>query len=96
MSTTTASTTTPTAAEIDALAQAIAVDGPAAHERGLRRLATAVAAVVRPTPRTDVAIDVMLDRGAPSVLRSRAFSLVSAALVAEPAPTATRVVDRAA
>ncbi len=80
--------TTPTPApttdlELDALAHAVAADGPAAHEGSLRRLASALAARVRPSPRTDVAIDVMLDRGAAPALRSRAFSLVSAALVAE-------------
>jgi hypothetical protein len=89
-------TTIPTEAEVADLAHAVAADGPAAHERALRRLAAAVAAVVRPTPRTDVAVDVMLDRHAPSALRSRAFSLVSAALVAAPQPTATTVHDRAA
>ncbi len=89
-------TPAPTPAELDDLAHALATDGPAAHERRLRQLARAVAAVVRPTPRTDVALDVMLDRHAPTVVRSRAFSLVSAALTAESIPTATPVRDRAA
>jgi hypothetical protein len=87
---------TPTASEVDALAHALAADGPAAHERSLRQLARAVAAVVRPTPRTDVALDVMLDRHAAPALRSRAFSLVSAALTAESIPAPTPVRDRAA
>ncbi|HEU5152652.1 MAG TPA: hypothetical protein VFU19_19335, partial [Iamia sp.] len=82
--------------EVDDLAQAIAADGPAAHERRLRRLAAAVAALVRPTPRTDVALQVMLDRGAAPAIRSRAFSLVSAALVAELPSAAAPARDRAA
>jgi hypothetical protein len=91
-----ASTPTTTEAELDALAHAVAADGPAAHEHGLRRLAAAVAAVVRPTPRTDVALEVMLDRSAAAVLRSRAFSLVSAALVADLPSAAAPIRDRAA
>lgn len=95
MSTTTLPTL-PTTPELDDLARAVATDGPAAHERGLRRLAAAVAAVVRPSPRTAVAVEVMLDRSAAPVLRSRAFSLVSAVLVAD-LPSATAPVrDRAA
>jgi hypothetical protein len=94
MNTNPASITTPN--EIADLAEAVAADGPAAHERALRRLAAAVAAVVRPTPRTDVAVSVMLDRNAAPVLRSRAFSLVSAALVAETAPAPVPVRDWAA
>ena len=81
-------TTTPTEIDLADLAEAVAVDGPAAHERGLRRLAAAVSAAVRPSPRTDVALEVMLDRSAAPILRSRAFSLVSAALVAD-LPSAT-------
>ncbi|QYG91265.1 hypothetical protein HC251_01640 [Iamia sp. SCSIO 61187] len=95
---TTPAPATLTEAEIADLAEAVAVDGPAAHERGLRRLAAAVAARVRATPRTETAIEVMLDRTAAPVLRSRAFGLASAALMADPAAgTATvDVRDRAA
>lgn len=84
-------------ADLADLAAAIAADGPAAHERGLHRLAAAVLARLRPSPRTDIAVEVMLDRHAAPVLRSRAFSLVSAALVGSPADaTSTPVRDRAA
>ncbi|HMJ74582.1 MAG TPA: hypothetical protein VK507_01350 [Iamia sp.] len=95
MNTTTAPTTI-TEAEVDDLAHAVATDGPAAHERRLRSFAAAVVAVVRPSPRTDVAVEVMLDRTAAPVLRSRAFSLVSAALTAEPRSATVLVRDRAA
>jgi hypothetical protein len=90
--------TTPAPIEIELaeLAEAIAADGPAAHERGLRRLAAAVAALVRPTPRTDVALEIMLDQSAAAVLRSRAFSLVSAAMVADVPSAAAPVRDLAA
>jgi hypothetical protein len=94
--TTATATTTTTETEVEDLAHAVATDGPAAHERGLRRLAATVAAVVRPSARTDVAVEVMLDRTAPAVLRSRAFSLVSAALVADLPSAAAPVHDRAA
>lgn len=86
----------PTEAELADIATAVAADGPAAHEPSLRRLAAAVAAVVRPTPRTDIAVATMLDRSAAPVLRSRAFSLVSAALVAEPPATTSSARDLAA
>lgn len=85
-----------TPAEIEDLAQAVAADGPAAHERRLRRLATLVAAVVRPSRRTDVAVEVMLDHSAAPAIRSRAFSLVSAALVADLPSATTTIGDRAA
>jgi len=88
--------TTITEAEVDDLAHAVATDGPAAHERRLRTFAAAVATMIRPTSRTDVAVEVMLDRTVPPVLRSRAFSLVSAALVAEPRSATVLVRDRAA
>jgi hypothetical protein len=94
--TTTTAPITITEAEVDDLAHAVATDGPAAHEGSLRRLAAAVAAIVRPSPRTDVAVEVMLDRTVAPVLRSRAFSLVSAALVAEPRSATVLVRDRAA
>lgn len=96
MSTHPAPTTTTSTTEISALAEAIAADGPAAHEHGLRRLAALVAARVRPSPRTDVAVEVMLDRSAAPMLRSRAFSLVSAALVAEAPAARVPVRDQAA
>ena len=91
-------TTTPeiTESEVIDLAHAVAADGPAAHEGALRRLAAVVAAVVRPTPRTDVALEVLLDRTAAPALRARAFSLVSAALVAEPEPSGRTRRDLAA
>lgn len=89
-------TPTPTEIELAELAEAVAADGPAAHERALRRLAAAVAALVRPSPRTDVALEVMLDQSAAAVLRSRAFSLVSAAMVADVPSAAAPVRDLAA
>lgn len=93
---TTATPTATTAAQLDELAAAVAADGAAAHESALRRLATAVRTVLAPTRRTAVAVDVMLDPSAPDVVRSRAFGLVSAALVAADTTPAARPRDLAA
>lgn len=89
-------TPAPTEIELAELAEAVAADGPAAHEGALRRLAAAVATLVRPDPRTDVALGIMLDHSAAAVLRSRAFSLVSAAMVADVPSAAAPVRDLAA
>lgn len=90
MTTTTAFSTTNT--QVSDLAEAIASDGAAAHEGRIRSFV----ASLRPSARSTVAVEVLLDRQAAPIVRARAFGVVSATVAAADAPTLTSVHDLAA
>jgi hypothetical protein len=62
--------------EIDRVSHAIAVDGPAQHEDAIAAVAKVAAAAGAPTG----VIGALTDRGAPAVLRSRAWGRAAAAI----------------